>query len=217
MEAANSGHESIAMLLLACPEIQVNSVESKRRTALMFAALHGYDGVVKLLLAHPEVQINLVNDEGFSALMLAILNGHEGVVKLLLARNEIQVNLVEDRGLSALMLAARRGHESIVRLLLDVPHINTATKSVGDGHTAMSLALGNRHRAIAQLLQEFELRQTRSYSNPEDVLVGTVVDLSPLSSEKTVDEDVRSGHESDDSGSYHDAEEWLEEDGIASL
>ncbi|KAH6909877.1 hypothetical protein BKA70DRAFT_1275171, partial [Coprinopsis sp. MPI-PUGE-AT-0042] len=145
---------------------------------------------------------------------LAAANGHEGVVKLLLAHPKIQVNLVNlvnDQGFSALMRAAKWGHASVVRQLLDAPHIDSAIRSVEDGHTAMSLALAYGHTEVVQLLQDHERQQAGSALRLQDLSVGTVVNIGPLSIEGAGEEEleVGSGHDSDDSGSYYDAEESL--------
>ncbi|KAH6909873.1 ankyrin repeat-containing domain protein, partial [Coprinopsis sp. MPI-PUGE-AT-0042] len=176
-----------------------------------YAAGYGYVGIVELLLARPEIQVNLVNNEGCSALRLAAANGHEGVVKLLLAHPEIQVNLIDDQGFSALMKAAEWGHKSIARLLLDAPHTDGVIRSTEGGHTAMSLALAYGHMEIAQLLQDHEFQQAGSAPGLQDLDVETVVDIGPLSIEGTGEEEleVGSGDDSDDSGSYYDAEESL--------
>ncbi|KAH6909837.1 hypothetical protein BKA70DRAFT_1274960 [Coprinopsis sp. MPI-PUGE-AT-0042] len=57
MIAAHKGHEGVATLLLAHPEIQVNLVDEDKWSALIFAASKGHEGVVELLLSRPEVQI----------------------------------------------------------------------------------------------------------------------------------------------------------------
>ncbi|KAH6909853.1 hypothetical protein BKA70DRAFT_1399718 [Coprinopsis sp. MPI-PUGE-AT-0042] len=138
-------------------------------------------------------------------------NGHEGVVKLLLAHPGIQVNLVNDRGFSALMLAANWGHASVVRQLLDAPHIDSAIRSVEVGHTAMSIALARGHTDVVQLLQDHEFRQAGSAPDLHDLSLGTVVDIRPLSNAVIVggDPEVGRGDDSDESGSYYDAEESL--------
>ncbi|KAH6911450.1 hypothetical protein BKA70DRAFT_1267750 [Coprinopsis sp. MPI-PUGE-AT-0042] len=126
--------------------------------------------------------------------MRAARHGREEAVTLFIAHPETLVNLVSNQGFSALMLAVNWGHEAIVRLLLDIPHLNTTTSSVKYGRTAMSIALDNGHTAIIQLLEEFELRQAQSDSELE--------------------EEVGTRYDSDSSGSYQDAEEWLERDDI---
>ncbi|KAH6909890.1 ankyrin repeat-containing domain protein [Coprinopsis sp. MPI-PUGE-AT-0042] len=159
MSAARNGYQGIITFLLARPEIQVNLVEDKEWSALMLGAANGHECVVELLLSRAGIQVNLVDENGWSALMLAAANGQEGVVKLLLVRKEIEVNYVDGRGWSALMLATEGGYEPVVRLLLGVPHLDAATWSMEDGHSAMSIALTNGHTEIVQLLQDFELQQ----------------------------------------------------------
>ncbi|KAH6891665.1 ankyrin repeat-containing domain protein [Coprinopsis sp. MPI-PUGE-AT-0042] len=178
----------------------------------MKAAGNGHTAIVELLLACPNIQINLVDNKGWSALMKAARYGHEAITKLLLARPEIQVNLVDSNGSSALSLAAYGGHTTIVGLLLARPHISTATRRLDDWETAMSVASDNGHMEIVQLLREIELRQAGS--DPQDSSTGTVTDQEQLALEEPVDAEVRSGYDSEDSQPYHDAEEWLEVDGV---
>ncbi|KAH6883736.1 hypothetical protein BKA70DRAFT_1341376 [Coprinopsis sp. MPI-PUGE-AT-0042] len=71
MKACRHGHEGIAKLLLALPEVEVNLVNDQGWSALMLAARYGHAGTVTLLLAHPEALVNSVDNEGQSALILA--------------------------------------------------------------------------------------------------------------------------------------------------
>ncbi|KAH6890889.1 ankyrin repeat-containing domain protein [Coprinopsis sp. MPI-PUGE-AT-0042] len=154
MLASREGHEDIVTLLLARPEILINSVDNEGWSALMKVARRGYEGIAKQLLTRNEIQINLVADNGWSALMMAAFYGHEGMVKLLLAHPNILVDFADNEGWSSARLASTQERREAKRLAGS--HIDTEIKSP-DGHTAMSLALVNGHMGIVQLLQEFEL------------------------------------------------------------
>ncbi|KAH6870855.1 hypothetical protein BKA70DRAFT_1413951 [Coprinopsis sp. MPI-PUGE-AT-0042] len=125
------------------------------------------------------------------------------------------------------MLAAAFGHESIVRLLLDVPNINTTMESQF-GETAMSIALAEGYAGIVWLLQEF---QSRCEVELEDRTLDPATVVTLDTKEEEDDNDNEEGEEgdeededkdkdgpvndkvsdSDDSGCYEDAEEWLDE------
>lgn len=93
--ASRQGQNDIVALLLARPEVDVNTQNRDRETPLSQASGGGYEGTVKLLLAHPKVEVNGEDKWGHTALSWAARNGAEGVVKLLLAQPSIKVGTRE--------------------------------------------------------------------------------------------------------------------------
>lgn len=121
--AINHGHESIALRLLDCGEINPNIADVLLITPLFAVARQGLTHVVERLLHFP-ININQYDIGGYTPLMVAALNGHLDIVKLLLARPEIQVNMrsTDGRNNTALMAAyasTSPNKAAIIKLLVE--------------------------------------------------------------------------------------------------
>lgn len=73
-------------------EIDINSQDGYRETALVMAATKGHTDVVRLLPEREDIDVDLKGGESYSALLGASYNGHEDIVRLLLERNDVDVN-----------------------------------------------------------------------------------------------------------------------------
>jgi ankyrin repeat domain-containing protein 50 len=166
MLAIRGGHALTVKVLLTHPEINVNLVDNSKKTALIRASQLGDDIIVKLLLGHPGVEINARARHGTTALVFACKHGHISVVVLLLKHPNIDVNATNNAHESTIKMAAERGYDAIVCILLEVPGIDTSFRSTFDGHTATSSAVAGGHHAVAQLLRDYEKRNT--VSSPQD-------------------------------------------------
>jgi ankyrin repeat protein len=117
------------------------------------AAWKGHAAVVELLLQSSRVDVQPKDSNGITPLLLAAKWGHELVVGLLLEIGEADVNTRDyEYGQTALLWAAKEGHETVVKRLLEIAHVDMDAKDDQD-RTAFTLAIENRHTAIAQLLQ----------------------------------------------------------------
>ncbi|KAF2004796.1 ankyrin, partial [Amniculicola lignicola CBS 123094] len=114
--AAKHGHESVLVLLLSSPDININS---SSRSAFHFAMEFGHSSIArKILSIQPEVSINFKGDWPCQTLLhIACLKDHEEIVKFLLQREDIDVNVTDIGGSTPLHLAACNGHTKIVRRL----------------------------------------------------------------------------------------------------
>lgn len=107
----------------------VNAVDSKGKTALMYASENGHDEVVDRLLQEEKIDVNKQDNEGKTALMYAVDSGHEKVVDSLLADERIDVNVQDDKGLSALMLATISLDRDMVYKLISDSRTDKTLKS----------------------------------------------------------------------------------------
>lgn len=149
-KAAQKGHVEVVKLLLARPGVEVNFLESDRRTPLSWAAGEGHETLVKLLLAHPDVDVNLKDLHKQTSLSWAAAEGHEAIVKLLLAHLDIDANLQDAKKRTPLLWAARYGHEAVVKLLLAHPDIDANRKDYF-GITPLWEAVSIKNDAVANL------------------------------------------------------------------
>jgi ankyrin repeat protein len=150
-EAALNGKlEQIREILAS--GINVNTIDTEERTALMYAAYNGHTEILKLLISKGAL-INTVDLYGRSALMMASSGPFPDVVKLLLDR-KADPNIADRKEhFTALMYAASEGQMVIVRLLLEAG-ADPFMKDV-DGDIAATFASNNGHTEIAALLKSY--------------------------------------------------------------
>ena len=156
----------------------VNSMDTRERTPLLWAAKRGHAGVVKVLLAERKIEPNYGDIYERKPLSWAARNGHEAVVKLLLERKDVnpndkdlgpltgllgimntlqQIDEPDDEegkwgGRTPLLWASANGHEGVVKLLLE--RGADPKYSDEDSKTPQWLAEENGHPEIVKLLKE---------------------------------------------------------------
>jgi len=117
--AAEDGRASeVSSLLKDHPDINVNSTNYERRTALHTASINGHVEVVKLLLAHPNVNVNLKTDDGQTLLSKGIDIGKVSIVAVLLKDPRVKVTLDDSRGCTPLWRASREGKHEMIGCLI---------------------------------------------------------------------------------------------------
>ena len=82
IQAVSYGQAEVVRQLLAAPGIDVNTVNDKGYTALMYAAEEGQTIVVMQLLAAPDINMYLKNADGMTAWLIAIDGRYEDISKL---------------------------------------------------------------------------------------------------------------------------------------
>ena len=136
--------------ILIAAGANVKVIDTRSRTALMWAAEYGYTEILQLLIA-AHADVNARSNSGVTALILAAENGYTGTAQLLIAANA-DVNASTLSGWTALMLAARVGHTETVKLLIDERADVNARNNYGQ--TVLTLAAGNGHTEMAKLLRD---------------------------------------------------------------
>jgi len=84
--------EQVNMFL--CDGYDVNQVNEKGSTALIWAAINGNVGILLLLLAY-DADPNIINNSGYIAVVLATKNHHKKIVSILI-QNESLLNFRYD-------------------------------------------------------------------------------------------------------------------------
>lgn len=172
-EAAQCGHQEIVQLLLAHPDVDVNTVVDGGISPLSVASFFRKASVVRLLLDHPGVDANIADDDGNTPLSEACFGGCESVVRMLLAHPGVDANKTTNDGCTPLSIVCRglgmsnRERLSIVRLLLAHPGIDL-NKPNKKGHTPYDFALSfhfrrperETEREIAAMLHRAGARAT---------------------------------------------------------
>ncbi|KAF1962119.1 hypothetical protein CC80DRAFT_588726 [Byssothecium circinans] len=152
--------------LLSQPNIDINTTDSNRFTALHYAAMNGKRDAVELLLKKG-ADINAKDGGGGTPLILVAKKPEETVgqevAKLLLSAKDIDVNHKDGMDRTALMYAAAAGNYQITRLLLrsEKVDINHQTYS---GDTALFSAVGSGRDEMVRLLLHYgALRGTKDF------------------------------------------------------
>ncbi|KAE9553565.1 hypothetical protein FO519_003205 [Halicephalobus sp. NKZ332] len=119
----------------------VNFSDSNGNTALHYAVSHENYDLVSVLLD---------SKHGQTALQLAASHGRIQTTQLLLDCGA-DVNVKDVDGSTALMCAAEWGRKEIVKMLLQAPNIDASLTDC-DNQTALSIAIDQKHKAIALLI-----------------------------------------------------------------
>ncbi|EON68342.1 hypothetical protein W97_07600 [Coniosporium apollinis CBS 100218] len=145
--AAATGNEAVVKLLLAHPDIDVNSKDQDGETPLWRAAAEGREAMVRLLLAQPDID----NNYGLTPLHWTAAEGREAMVRLLLAQPDIDVNSKDNHGRTPLSSVVRAGHKAVAELLLARSDIDVNLK---DNHrlTPLQWGVAVREEVVVKLL-----------------------------------------------------------------
>ncbi len=114
--AAEKGHMDIVKLFLD-KGADVNAIDTRGGTALIFTAYSGHLDVIKLLF-DKGADVNAKSSDGLTALMLASCAGNQDIVRMLLDKGA-KINEQTITGNCALLLASSKGAWSVVKLLLE--------------------------------------------------------------------------------------------------
>ena len=120
--AAYHGHSKLVDLFIN-QGMDVNHLNGKKDTALLWAARWGHNSIVNALIGHGADR-DVKNDKGSTALHWAVRYEHSKTVQLLLEKGA-KPNTERTVGLVApLVVASAYGNNEIVKLLLEHPECN---------------------------------------------------------------------------------------------
>ena len=115
MVAVKEESGTLVSNLLQYTNVDVDTANSRRKTALMFAAERGSESIVNRLVARG-ASVNLQDDKKFTALHYAAHQGNVEAARILLQVSGIDITLADKWGLTARERAAIRGHDAVVKL-----------------------------------------------------------------------------------------------------
>ncbi|KAL4229512.1 hypothetical protein ACF0H5_012552 [Mactra antiquata] len=161
--AAYYGYTQLVKLYLDYG-VDVNTVNGKHDTALLWAARWGHNDTVALLLEHG-ADTEISNDKGSTALYWAIRYQHPTTVSLLLKKGKAKANTIRKVGLvSPIIIASAFGNADIVSELLKCPEVDVNLKIRG-GDTAIHNAAREGWTKIVRLLT----KRGATFDRPDDV------------------------------------------------
>lgn len=144
MLAAKLASQDVVDALLSSSALQLESTDSRGRTALHYAAQTGDVRVITMLLA-ARADGHAVRPDGFTALHVAAACGHADAVAALMQAMPDQCDRLTHNGYSALHLAAATGHAGVITAMVARPGIDTGIHTdinqvTSFGYTALQLA-----------------------------------------------------------------------------
>ena len=148
-QAAMAGDLAVVNRLLdsGC---RTDTTDEDGRTPLMYAAYNGHTAVIRKLLERG-ASVNLYDVNGRTALMMASSGPFPEAVRLLLD-NQADPDMKDlDEHYTALMYAASEGQLEVTRILLS--HNADPGLKDNDGEDALSFAIRNNHKEVADLLK----------------------------------------------------------------
>eukprot|EP00055_Hartaetosiga_balthica_P000260 m.136088 g.136088 ORF g.136088 m.136088 type:complete len:1000 (+) comp10424_c0_seq1:78-3077(+) len=153
MFACSNGHVACANILLFDEDasVDVNSVNTKNRSALMMASYQGDTDCVQNLI-EAGCNVNLQDVNNWTAAFFAAMQGHDDVLDVLVSQGEATLDQKDKDGLSILHFAAMNGHDGMVTGLINMVDANGVDKF---GHTPLHYAAYHGHDGcVAAFLDE---------------------------------------------------------------
>lgn len=151
-EAALNGQISAVIVILETGT-DPDTIDEDGRTALMYAAFNGHTETVKRLI-EKGANVNLRDPNGRTPLMMAASGPYAETVRILLENNADPDLADSQEHFTALMFAAAEGQLDVVRVLLS-SRADPSLRDV-DGDDALTFAINNGHKAVADLLRSMK-------------------------------------------------------------
>lgn len=157
MLAAERGHADVVRELVR-RGARLEDVSEGGATALFIASYAARAGAVRELLRAGANASHAQPSSLAQPLHAAALANATSVVGLLLNRTTVDANAQMADGYTALHIAAEKGLAGIGRLLLACTRVNTSVPSVGNGLTALDLAIHHKQGTMVELLRAHSAR-----------------------------------------------------------
>ena len=155
------GVVQIVATLVEMEGCDINQMDYRGNTPLVWAAWRGHEETVKILLGREGINPDSPDKYGQTPLCLAARSGYEGVVKMLLGRGGVDPNRSDVLGRTPLHWAAERGFEGVVEILLGQDSVNPDQPDLTD-QTPLCFAAGNGHEGVVKILLEHDVDANKS-------------------------------------------------------
>ncbi|OXB80910.1 UNVERIFIED_CONTAM: hypothetical protein H355_016927 [Colinus virginianus] len=130
--------------------LNINAVDTSKRSALHFAVARSHMSAVDFLLHH-KARVDMADQKGRKPFLLAAERGHADMINNLIALNLLTTEK-DKEGNTALHLAAKNGHSEAVEILLE--HWDEVDDLNQNGETPFYLSVEGGNEKCAKLLLE---------------------------------------------------------------
>lgn len=156
--ASNNKREAVRRVLEDGTD--VDEVDGKERTALMYAAYENATPVMNLLLGDYCASVDWTDARGRTALMYAASRNQVDAVNLLL-QYDADVNAKDENGRTALMYAIYNDAPEVAKLLIDNPTFDNNIRD-NDGWSAFMWAVVKESTEIKEMLEKTGVKVNRN-------------------------------------------------------
>ena len=116
LHLAAQGDKPCSFLFLHGKQLNINQRDSKRTTALHWAAFAGSEQIVAYLLSQPSIELDPLDNDGLTPLHLATIYGNSRIVRKLLVAGANRL-LRSQKGQTALEIANSKEFGGVARML----------------------------------------------------------------------------------------------------
>ncbi|OHS95315.1 hypothetical protein TRFO_38583 [Tritrichomonas foetus] len=167
IHAVNEGRIDVVRFLLHVPNIDVNSQNHFRASALHMAAIHGFYDITALLLKQKDININISDSAFYTPLLYAAHYDHLPIFKLLISFQSIELDSVFH--VSAFDVACKNNSIDIVKYMIENEMVYTSQIVNGKRFAVLS-----RSQTVVDYLKDYNIE-------PEEIL--------PITSDEEEEED----------------------------
>ncbi|KAM6227249.1 ankyrin repeat and death domain-containing protein 1B isoform 3-T3 [Spheniscus humboldti] len=132
--------------------VNINAVDTLKRTAFHFAVARRHISAVDFLLHH-KARLDMADQEGMNVLHFAAQNNNVKIVDYFLQDLHLNdLNKPDGKGKKPFLLASEKGHVDMINNLISLK-LFTSEKDK-EGNTALHLAAKNGHSKVVEILLE---------------------------------------------------------------
>lgn len=149
--AAEHGHLSCVVTILADKRTDINTTGRMRRSGLSFACGNGHDRIVTEFLRQDGCRCDDADDSGATPFFWAVGGGHYSIISTLAKHASVDVNHQDKKGRTVVSWAAGDGMREVLQRLSKLPGIDFNKKD-NNGKSPLSWAAGNGHDSVVDFL-----------------------------------------------------------------